>query len=364
MKLDAKAALPLLRLHGRTRWIESRGALFFNWTCAGFTVRFRGSFLRGTFLAMADRLLFPPDAPEDLPVIGAAGEDGETLAVRRLLQDGENSVGLFTGETGEHTVRIVKLSENTRGKAALLALETDGEILPCPPEENRLRIEFIGDSITCGYGNEAPGRDSPFDTREENGWISFGAVCGRALDAEYSMISVSGIAACAAKYPMFPGKNMEDVYGYTDVYCDERCGETPEKWPFTDRADFVVINLGTNDAARIWAAPDTARGDEEAAWFTERYEGFLRSVRELRPAAQILCTLGPLDYFLYDGIEKAVNRLRTDRIHAFKLRGVNLMTEGYGAVSHPSAKTHRRMGLELAERIRTLMREPTNEKRS
>ena len=355
MKLDAKAALPLLRQHGRTRFSESRNALFFNWTCAGFTVRFCGSFLRGTFLAMADRLPFPPDAPEDLPMIGAAGADGEPLAGRWLLKDGENSVELFTGEAGEHTVRIVKLSENMRGKAAMLSLETDGGFLPCPAEENKLHIEFIGDSITCGYGNEAPGRDSPFDTREENGWISFGAVCGRALDAEVSMISVSGIAACAAKYPMFPGKNMEDVYSYTDVYCDERCGEVPEKWPFTDRADFVVINLGTNDAARVWAAPDTARGDEEAAWFAERYESFLRRIRGLRPAAQILCTLGPLDYFLYDEIGKAVNRLQDSRIRAFRFRGVNLMTEGYGAVSHPSAKTHRRMGLELAERIRAFM---------
>ncbi len=369
MKLDAKTALPLLKLHGRTRWIESRGALFFNWTCAGFTVRFRGSFLRGTFLALADRLPFPPDAPEDLPVIAATGADGETLAVRRLLKDGENSIELFSGEAGEHTVRVVKLSENMRGKAALLALETDGEILPCPPEGKKISIEFIGDSITCGYGNEAPGRDSPFDTREENGWISFGAVCGRALDAEYSMISVSGIAACAAKYPMFPGKNMEDIYEYTDFYIDERFGEAPEKWSFTDRPDWVVINLGTNDSARVWAAQDLARADEEAAWFVERYETFLRRVRTLRPAAQIICTLGPLDYFLYDGIEKAVNRLRTDRsqgtavwdgrIHAFKLRGVNLMTEGYGAVSHPSAKTHNRMGLELAERIRAFTRETT-----
>ncbi len=355
MILDARAALPLLRLHGRTRLQESHSALFFNWTCSGFTIRFRGSMLRGSFLALADRLPFPPDCPEDLPMIGTVLEDSETLENRWLLREGENVLDLFSGETGEHSVRIVKLSENMRGKAALLRLETDGEFLPSLPSGKTRRMEFIGDSITCGFGNEAPGRDSLFDTREENGWISYGAVCARKLNAEFSLISVSGIAVGAAKYPLFPGKNMEDIYEYTDLYCDERCGGTPERWSFADQADDVVINLGTNDSARIWASPDVTKGDEEADWFTERYTAFLRTVRAKRPASRILCILGPMDYFLYDRIEKAVAGYRAEtgdsRIFALKVRGVNLITEGFGAVSHPSAMTHQRMGLELAERI-------------
>ena len=47
------------------------------------------------------------------------------------------------------------------------------------------------------------------------------------------------------------------------------------------------------------------------------------------------------------------------QINALKFRGINLITEGFGAVGHPSAQTHLRMGLELAERIRAFMREPT-----
>ena len=75
-------------------------------------------------------------------------------------------------------------------------------------------------------------------------------------------------------------------------------------------------------------------------------------------SSRILCILGPMDYFLYDRIEKAVAHYRAEtgdsKTFAFKLRGVNLITEGFGAVSHPSAKTHLRMGLELADRIRNL----------
>lgn len=358
MICDAKTLLPMLRLHGRTRYQESRDALFFNWTCSGFTVRFRGTWLRGAFEAQSDRLPFPPDAPEDFPMIATVGEDGETLRGRFLLAGGRNGLELYAGPEGIHELRIVKLSENTRGKAALLELETDGCILPVPQEAERPGIEFIGDSITCGYGNEAPGRDSPFDTREENGWISFGAVCARELKADFSLISVSGISAGAARYPFIPGKNMEDVYEFTDVYCDERCGAEPEKWPFADRRDVVVLNLGTNDAARIWSCRELKKADEEAEQFSERYGALIRTVRRLRPSAFILCTLGPLDYFLFDRIEKAVRDYQGEsgdgRIAAFKLIGVNLITEGYGAVGHPSAKTHQRMGKELAERIREI----------
>ena len=359
MNCDAKTLLPLLRLHGRTRFEESRNALFFNWTCSGFTVRFQGTRLSAGFLALPDRMPFPPDSPEDLPLIGITDEGGEALSNRWLLQEGENRIGLYSGDNGDHSLRIVKLSENMRGKAALLFLETDGTFLPAPPSGRNLRIEFVGDSITCGFGNEAPGRDSLFDTREENGWISYGAVCARKLNADFSMVSVSGIATGAAKYPLFPGKNMEDLYEYTDLFCDERNGDTPEKWPFADSVDWVVINLGTNDSARIWASPDLHRADEEADQFSERYSAFLRLVRACRPSSRILCTLGPMDYYLYDRIEKAVEKVRAEtgdqKIAVLKLRSVNLITEGYGAVSHPSARTHQRMGLELAERIRSLM---------
>ncbi len=353
----AAKLLPLVKAHGRTRYIAGRDALFFNWTCSGFTVTFTGTVLRAKILALGDRTPFPPDSPADLPVIALVGEDGETLSARFPLAEGENELELFSGRDGEHTVRLVKLSENMRGKAALLSLETDGSILPAKYTEKKLKIEFVGDSITCGFGNEAPGRDSLFNTGEENGWFTFGAVAARELNAEFNMISVSGIATGAPKYPLFPGKNMEDVYEFTDVYCDERLGSAPERWDFSDKKDIVIINLGTNDSARIWSYQELSRADEEAEQFSARYKAFLEMIRRNNgPDAFLVCTLGPLDYFLYDRIEKAVADYRSgtgdERITAFKLIGVNLMTEGFGAVSHPSAKTQLRMGKELAARLR------------
>lgn len=353
---SAAMLLPLVKIHGRTRYIAGRGAVFFNWTCSGFTITFSGRTLRARVLALEDRLPFPPDAPADLPVVAVVGGDSETVSARFPLAAGENEIELFSGGDGEHTVRLVKFSENVRGKAALLSLETDGRLLPAKYTEKKLKIEFVGDSITCGFGNEAPGRDSLFHTGEENGWLTFGAAAARELDAEFNMISVSGIATGAPKYPLFPGKNMEDIYEFTDIYCDERLGSTPERWDFSDKKDIVVVNLGTNDSARIWSYQELTKADEEAEQFSARYRAFLEMIRRNNGHDTfIVCTLGPLDYFLYDRIEKVVAEYRRDtgdkNIAAFKLIGVNLMSEGFGAVSHPSVKTQLRMGKELAARL-------------
>lgn len=353
----------LVKAHGRTRDLPGQGAIFFDWTCSGFTVTFSGKILRAKILAFGDRMPFPPDAPVDLPVVAVVGGDGAAVSARFPLAEGENEIELFSGQDGEHTVRLVKLSENMRGKAALLSLETDGRLLPAKYAEKKLKIEFVGDSITCGFGNEAPGRDSLFRTEEENGWLTFGAVCARELDAEFNMVSVSGIATGAPKYPLFPGKNMEDVYGFTDVYCDERFGVEPERWGFSEKNDIIVINLGTNDSARIWSYQELAKADEEAEQFSARYRAFLEMVRRSNGRdAFIVCTLGPLDYFLYDRIEQVVAEYGRDtgdkNIAVFKLIGVNLMNEGFGAVSHPSAKTQIRMGKELAARLRAIKQLP------
>ena len=106
-------------------------------------------------------------------------------------------------------------------------------------------------------------------------------------------------------------------------------------------------------------AKDTATADEEEAWFSVNYRAFLEKVRELNgPDTTILCTLGSMDYYLFDHIKEVVEQYKKDtgdqKVHCFKYIGINLMTEGFGGVGHPSLKTHVRMGKELALRIRSL----------
>ena len=353
---------PLVRTHGRTWFDAQTGGIWFNWTCAGFTITFTGKTLRARLLAFGDEVPGPPgtETPIDYPCVGVVAEDGETLSARMKCTGGPKWYELFHGEEGTHTLGLRKLSENMRGKTALLALETDGEVLPAQEGEKKLTIEFVGDSITCGFGNEAPGRDSLFETSEENGWMTYGAVAARELGAEFNMISVSGISTAPGKHPIIPMKQMNEVYPFTDVYCDERLDKEPAVWDFASHhKDIVAVNLGTNDVNPVRFAKDTATADEEEAWFSVNYRAFLEKVRALNgPDTTILCTLGSMDYYLFDHIKEVVEQYKKDtgdqKVHCFKYIGINLMTEGFGGVGHPSLKTQVRMGKELALRIRAL----------
>lgn len=357
--MDLNEIFPLLTLHGRTR--RDGGCLFMNWTCAGFSVCFTGRTLRAKLRALGERQSFPRDAPTEYPWVGIAVDDREELVNRFECREQEAWYTLWEApDNGPHTVRLIKLTENARGKLGLLALETDGAFSAAPPNK-RLRIEFVGDSITCGFGNEAPHRDAPFDPAQENGWITYAAAAARELDAEFSCVSVSGISTDTPEQSMFPMLPMCALYPYTDRLYDERAGSPLQEWDFSgNKPALIVVNLGTNDVNPIRFYKDLAQADREEAHFIRQYKAFLQMLRKLNgPGSRIVCTLGPLDYYLFDDIRTAVAEYRAetgdDRVCALKLIGVNLMTEGFGAVGHPSAKTHLRAGHELAARLKELL---------
>ncbi len=355
----AKEILDKLQLHGRTLFDEERQALFFNWTCAGFTVVFNGSVLKARFVALGDKTPGFPGMPEpqpDYPFFGVVADGGE-LACRTECREEVAWFTLYTGEKGQHSLRVVKLSENARGKLGLLELETDGEILPAP-ENTKPVIEVVGDSITCAFGNESENNSFEFRTSEENGWMSYAALAARELDCEWSLVCESGIAASKPQQSFFQNHAMDDIYAYTDELYDKRRGAELTPWDFEKHpSDIVVINLGTNDATPIRFSQDPFIIDGLEDYFQKKFRGLIEQIRRLNgKKALIVCSLGSMDYFLYDRIVAAVNEYKADtgdeRIFAFKYLPMNNMSEGTGGAGHPSMKSHLRMGKELAFRLR------------
>jgi hypothetical protein len=229
--MNAKELMPLLCLHGRTVFDEARQALFFNWTCAGFTVCFRGTYLRARLIALADAApIFPgmPPLPPIWPYFGVVPDGAEAPENCQVLTEPEAWVTLFEGAAGAHSVRMVKLSEANRGKLGLLELETDGEILPAPTQR-RPHIEIVGDSISCGLGNRTT--DGGFNVRpdEEDGWMSYGALAARELECEWSIIAESGIEVSRPVKPFFEKHGMDEIYACTDELFDSYCGAVPRK---------------------------------------------------------------------------------------------------------------------------------------
>lgn len=349
---------------GRTIQSKSGDATFFNWTCSGFETKFSGTTLRAELLSISARAPMTEEEIYEFPWVAVFLDGNDTPSLRIELKEAKQWYTLYQSDTVQtHTIRVVKLSENARGKSGISRMETDGSLELPVLSEPTCRLEFIGDSITCGYGNEASDRDAPFITGEENGWITYSALAARKLDADYNCICVSGITVSngSAQKSPFPFPAMEGLYTYTDRLYNLTAGENPdsETWDFKNHpVDLICINLGTNDVNLIKFAQDKA---EEEKLFTQSYIRFVKAVREQNgPEAEICCTLGPLDYYLYDNIKDAVNQYQAQsgdqHICCFKYGGVNVFSEGYGAVGHPSAKTHARMADELTNKIRGLLK--------
>lgn len=353
--------LSKLYFHGRTVTDPDTGAVFFNWTCGGFTVAFTGKTLKARLAVMGDDMPtmpgFPP-TPTYYPCIGVTVDGDETLLNRQECREDGGWYTLWESEeSGDHVLRLIKLSENSRGKLGLLELETDGTITKAP-QEKKPYMEIVGDSITCGFGNEAKDNDMEFRTGEENGWMTYGAIAARALGCDFGMVSESGISAIQPENPMFPIHTMDEIYHLTDELFDRKRGVEAQSFDFAAHPnDIVVLNLGTNDCTPIRFCPEIGQVDGMEAHFHKKYKDFIAHIRQCNgPKTFIACTLGSMDYFLWEHIRAAVEEYKAEtgdkNICAFKLRPINVMTEGFGAAGHPSLKSNLRMGQELTAYLR------------
>ncbi len=109
--------------------------------------------------------------------------------------DNTNGVYLLANNlpNKNHIMEISRRTEWHGGNTHFLGFTIDaGKQLTAIKKRNQ-SIEFIGDSYTCGYGNEGKSHDEKFDYATENNYLSYGAVIARKLAANYVGICRSGI---------------------------------------------------------------------------------------------------------------------------------------------------------------------------
>lgn len=316
-----------VRLFGRTYTRPAQPEhVFIPWTCGGFTVTFTGSSLTAE---MASDAWHNENACPYLAVI----VDGDDAHRQKIAVNREGLCRYTLAERlpqGEHTVTVLKLSEALQSGWEVGALFLEGTLLNTPREESRPKIEFIGDSITAGFGNRCPTENGPFCTREQDGYDSYGAIAARALGADYQIFAVSGYGVYRSPF----GKDVPPLYPYADGLHGQQA-----RWDFSAFSpDVVVINLGTNDGGWINLEP-TLPTDEKIRLVEERYIEFLHTVRQAHPGAYILCTIGLLESNAAPYVEQAVDRAKNDgmeRLSFLKLPAA----QSFGA-GHPSLEAHR-----------------------
>lgn len=341
---------------GRTAPDVIPGAVFFNWSGSGFEFRFHGTAAYARLLT--DRRGDGIAAEGDRAYIGVF-VDGEPLQSARFpLNEEEAWYPLAEGlPDGPHTVRVVKQTEVGYGRAAVRSVRVQGSGEPEPTTARPRRLEFIGDSITCGYGNICSNASPDFVTREENASLTYMALLADRLNAEFSCVAASGNGI----YHDYGGNTVNlipELYPYTDKMLYENYGKAPALWDMAAQpVDLVFIKLGANDYQYCSGVylPEEERTEaalrEMREAFAQRLYAFLDEVFSLRVDVPVVY-LYEQDMGLKPEIVGTIARYRADHPRC-RLYGVEihskLSQEGVGANGHWSVYTHSRVARELAE---------------
>lgn len=156
----------------------------------------------------------------------------------RIASVGETRVKL-AGDlpAGKHTFAIYRQTEHSYGEVGISGLTYDGEMLD-KPAANSQYIEFIGDSISCGFGNLGTNSQGDGAALWSDGTQAYPFLTAQTLRADWSNVSWSGLGC---KYG-YSSTTMQDVYPAQRYNYDRK---TP--YAFAKEPDVVILALGTND---------------------------------------------------------------------------------------------------------------------
>ena len=316
---------------GRVLRAPDGGSVKADWSGTTAIVAFQGKSLTLNF----------EEAREDYLNVWVDKEPGvEADTVLKLEGRGEVELCSFK-KKGNHTVYLQKRTEGETGCITFLSFDTDGSLLQARPWKERV-IEIIGDSYTCGYGVEAPDRDSPAIAREENCNKSYSGILGRFFDADVVRISHSGRGIIRNYNDGDPGQTMPVRYLRT---FDE---EAEPVWEPSYRPNIVVIYLGTNDFS-VGKQPGLN------AWCTA-YKKLLEEIRaNYGPSVPILCVASMADPLLSDYVKTVAKHSGIPNVHwtAIYADAHNTGSE-LGAAWHPNYQGMRKVASLMAPYISTL----------
>jgi len=314
----------------------------------------RGGYARYTYPGVQIRCNFTGTGIDMLmkPGSGYYMVEIDSITPYKVLSSEEDSLVLLAHglEPGEHSICVTSINEGVKNRPEFHGFVLDeGAKAGRRPVLPQRRLEFIGNSITCGLGNEAESPKTEATPDVQNWYFSYDAIAARELKAQCMVVARSGIGV----YRNCLGKPTGDKDVMPDLYPYVTFGSTGEKWDFTTYTpDVVCIGLGTNDTTN-------------PSYDTELlYQGFMRLYADVRgyyPKAKIIFLTGTMlkkDSKRLRDLCGALNRLQRD-VRAKGDKEVYRLdftpadgSLGYGSGYHPSLRQHQLMAKELTALIR------------
>ena len=213
-------------------------------------------------------------------VDGAAYLNGESAYYE--VKKGDATITLKNLPEGTHTVRLVKVTGYTLANTMLKSVSFDGTVAETAPAAKNLLLEFVGDSICCGWGVIGDRKGAYSD---QDATMAYPYLIAEAMDADLSVMALSGQGLTVGnpgilagyKYAS-PNRSMKAEYG------------------FARKADYSILNVGTNDAFQNLSAAD----------FEAKLKELIAVVREKNGADCRIVLVGGMMKTEYNDIIKRV----------------------------------------------------------
>ena len=275
--------------------------------------------------------------------------DGDYKGRIKLSTSEPVKIPISVSEDGEHGVRLFKATEAETGGIAFLGLEAS-EVLGLDPKPSR-KIEFIGNSITCGAAadlSDIPCGEGSYQD-QHNGYLSFATQSAIALDAQFTLASVSGKGMYRnwnSLSPTIP-ETYENLYLGTD---------SSRKHDFTSYTpDMVSIFLGTNDMSNGDRIKERLPFDSTA--FIDKYVEFIGTVYEKYPDTQICLMSFAFVEVLHaslKSVQQQANAKYLDK-KAIEIVSIQEGRQPSGCTGHPSIEDHKLMSDLLIPQYKKVM---------
>ncbi len=322
---------PNIRYVGRVIKLNS-GSVSFDWSGTYLMTRFEGDYCA---MIVSDTKKNYYNVFIDNQLKGVVTTSGKDSLV--VLADGLKK--------GLHSLMLQKRSEGEQGKTTIhsFRLSAKGRFLQSDVKRER-HIEFIGNSITCGYGTEGLSKREPFKVETENCNLAYGCIISRYFNADYTLISHSGRGA-ARNYgdtARVSKRTMKDLMLNTFDW-----DKDISVWNFKDYyPDLVVINLGSNDFS---TKPHPLKEE-----FLKAYGQIINQIRDKYGDIPVLCVAPPKGpAFAY--IQEYCSNSNDKNLHfTAYLNGVYNGDSDQGSSGHPNYEGQKKIAMSLIPYISTI----------
>ena len=274
--------------------------------------------------------------------------DGQVISILKVTK-GKKEYVLAEGlEDKLHEIELFKRTELTFGKTQFYGFTLDEEkTLATISDKRELLIEYIGNSITCGYGNEGTNAGN-FVPETENHYMTYAAITSRNFNARHMAVSRSGIGI----YRNYDGPAEGNADCMTNLYANTFLYDNTIKYDFAEQPDVVCINLGTNDFSTSGA---------DSALYVENYFRLIDTIQAKYNMPEIVCLLGSMmsgnslievrSYLNF--VADSANKKGKGMVSFFEM-SPQTGDLGIGVHYHPTVAQHMKNALELTNYLKTL----------